>query len=173
MKGNKIIKNNRYCLGNYIFGFKPIIIMLNLPEYKFKIKTVNDKKYIFDLNRKKWVRLTPEEWVRQNFIQYLIHEKKYPAPLIKVEGEIVVNKMKRRGDIIVYKNSRPFLIVECKAPEVEINQSVFEQIAQYNIPLKVIYLIVTNGIKHFCCKMNYFSNSYEFLNEIPDYFAPV
>lgn len=150
-----------------------IFIMLNLPEYNFKIKSVQNKKYIFDLNRKKWVRLTPEEWVRQNFIQYLIHEKKYPASLIKVEAEIKVNQMKKRSDLIVYKNSLPHLIVECKAPEVEINQAVFEQIARYNIPLKVNYLIVTNGLKHYCCKMDYSENSYKFIKEIPDYFTPV
>ena len=144
---------------------------LNLPSYHFKLKEINGKKYIFDQNRKKFVALTPEEWVRQHFIKYLVQEKKYPRSLIGVEFSLKVNKMDRRGDIVVFnKKGQPYLIVECKAPHVEITQSVFDQIARYNIPLKVDYLVVTNGLKHYCCYIDHKIGKYSFLEDIPDYF---
>ena len=143
---------------------------LNLPKYDFKIKEIESKKYIFDLNRKKYVPLTPEEWVRQNFIQYLVQEKKYPQSLIGVEYCLKVNKMDRRGDIVVYnKLGKPYLIVECKAPQVVIKQAVFDQIANYNIPLKVKYLIVTNGMTHYCCEIDFENRKYSFLEEVPEF----
>ncbi len=145
------------------------MVKLNLPVFNIKTKIVENKKYVFDDIRKKWIILTPEEWVRQNFIHYLIHDKNYPGSLISIEAGIKVNKMRRRGDIIIYKDNFPRIIIECKSPDVELTQDVFDQIAQYNIPLKVDYLIVTNGLKHFCCKMDYQKSSYSFLNEIPDY----
>ncbi|MBN2519713.1 MAG: type I restriction enzyme HsdR N-terminal domain-containing protein [Bacteroidales bacterium] len=146
------------------------MIKLNLPEYHFKIKEVEGKKYIFDQNRKKYVALTPEEWVRQNFIQYLVNEKKYPLSLIGIEYPLKVHKLDRRGDIVVFNNQgKPGLIVECKAPDVQITQNVFDQIANYNIPLKVKYLIVTNGMKHYCCEMDYENKSYCFQKSIPEY----
>ncbi|MCK4662185.1 MAG: type I restriction enzyme HsdR N-terminal domain-containing protein [Bacteroidales bacterium] len=143
---------------------------LNLPTYFFKIKSINQKKYIFDTIRKKYILLTPEEWVRQNFIQYLINEKKFPASLISVEMNLNINKQKQRSDIVLFDNNgKAIVIVECKAAIIKINQKVFDQVARYNIPLKVNYLIVTNGLNHYCCIIDYKTNSYKFLKEIPDY----
>jgi hypothetical protein len=143
---------------------------LNLPTYSFNIKFQEQRKYIFDTLRKKYVLLTPEEWVRQNFLKYLIEEKKYPASLISVEMEMKLNKLSKRCDAVVFdRNANPVLIVECKAASVKINQAVFEQIARYNMQLKVNYLIVTNGLTHYCCKIDFEKQSYLFLNEVPEY----
>ena len=143
---------------------------LNLPIYQHRTKVDGNKKLIFDIIRKKYVALTPEEWVRQNFIHYLINEKNYPAPLIAVEMTLKVNTVTRRCDIALYNNTgKPIVIVECKAADVKINQKTFEQIANYNIELKVDYLIVTNGINHYCCKIDYELNTFQFLKDIPDY----
>jgi len=143
---------------------------LNLPTYSFNIKLIEQRKYIFDFIRKKFVLLTPEEWVRQNFLRYLIEEKKYPATLIAVEKEFKLNNLSKRGDAVVYnKSGKPFLIIEFKAPEVKINQKVFDQIARYNMKLNVDYLIVSNGIQHFGCKIDYTIKNYIFLKEIPLY----
>lgn len=143
---------------------------LNLPYFEFRIKDENGKKFIFDRWRKKYVSLTPEEWVRQNFIMYLIHEKKFPASLIAIEKSLNIGKRIKRTDIVVYNNlAEPLLIVECKAPEVKINQDVFDQIIRYNMTLNVKYLVVTNGLQHYCSKLDYLLNSCDFLKEIPDY----
>ncbi|MGE0090216.1 MAG: type I restriction enzyme HsdR N-terminal domain-containing protein [Bacteroidales bacterium] len=143
---------------------------LNLPTYSFNIKLIEQRKYIFDFIRKKYVLLTPEEWVRQNFLKYLVEEKKYPASLISVEMEFKLNNLSKRSDAVVFdRNANPLLILECKATTVKIDQSVFEQIARYNMQLKVNYLIVTNGLKHFCCKIDFENQRYAFLKEIPDY----
>ncbi|MBL0328516.1 MAG: type I restriction enzyme HsdR N-terminal domain-containing protein [Bacteroidetes bacterium] len=141
---------------------------LNLPKYQFKLKEADGKIKIFDAFRKRYVVLTPEEWVRQNFLQYLITEKKYAASLIAVEAGLKYNELQKRADILVYdKQGSPFLLVECKAPEVKISQDVFDQVARYNMSFKVTYLVVTNGMDHFCCKMDYEKNNYRFLEEIP------
>jgi hypothetical protein len=143
---------------------------LNLPAYNHKIQTVGEKKQIFDPIRKKYLILTPEEWVRQNFMQFLIQEKEYPSSLLTLEHPVNVNTLNQRSDIVVYnRKGQPILIVECKAPKVKIDQKVFDQIARYNMILKVPYLIVTNGLKHFCCKVNFETNSYSFLKEIPEF----
>lgn len=143
---------------------------LNLPKYQFKFKEVAEKIQIFDTFRKKYVVLTPEEWVRQNFIQYLVEEKKYPASLIAVEAGLKYNEMQKRADVLIYdKQGSPLLLVECKAPEVKLTQDTFDQVARYNMIFKVTYLVVTNGLDHFCCKMDYSTNSYHFLQEIPDF----
>ena len=144
---------------------------LNLPDYKFNFrKTKEDKIEIFDKIRRKYVALTPEEWVRQNFIQFLILEKNTPKALISVEKEIILNQTKKRPDIVVFTNiGIPKIIVECKAPVIKITQNVFDQIARYNISLQVDYLIVTNGLSHFCCKINYLKRNFEFLENIPDF----
>jgi len=143
---------------------------LNLPEYDFRIRKNNGKLDIFDDFRKKFVALTPEEWVRQNFIMYLVNEKDYPGSLIAVEGGLKLYNRIKRTDIVVYNNKgNPVLIVECKAPDVKITQSVFDQIARYNIALKVDYLIVTNGIYHYCCFINYLDDSITYLKDIPNY----
>ncbi len=143
---------------------------LNLPEYDFKIIKENDQKKIFDSVRKKYVVLTPEEWVRQNFIQYLIQEKKYPASLIAVEISLKYNTLQKRADIVIYnKEGKPALLVECKASSVKITQETFHQAAVYNMNFKVNHLIVTNGLNHYCCQMNYDEKTYLFLSQIPDF----
>jgi len=145
---------------------------LNLPEYKFRIQESEGKLQIFDSFRKKLVALTPEEWVRQNFLMFLVSEKNYPKSLITVEAALRVVKRSKRTDIVVYGNKRQaLLIVECKAPSVNISQDTFDQIVRYNISLQVNYLLVTNGLEHFCCKLNYKDNTYVFLKDIPDYYV--
>ncbi len=147
------------------------MLKLNLPLYKFKIK-INEqgKKLIFDEVRKKYVTLTPEEWVRQNFLKYLIIEKKYPKTLISVEMQLYLNNRSKRSDIVVFnQNAKPKLIVECKSTKVAINNKVFDQIKDYNIKLRVDFLIVTNGLKHFCCKIDYENNKCIFMKNIPSY----
>lgn len=141
---------------------------LNLPSYQFKLKQQGLRTQIFDSIRKKYVVLTPEEWVRQNFLQFLIQDKKYPASLIAVEAGLKYNQLQKRMDVLVYnKQGTPHLMVECKAPEVKINQDVFDQIARYNMVFKVKYLVVTNGMHHFCCLMDYPNNAYQYLEQIP------
>jgi len=170
---------------------------LNLPEFIYKVKYIGEKAYIFDLIRRKFVVLTPEEWVRQHFVHYLIDEYKYPKGLIKIESglrntetqitQIIrkkdytdLNRLKevspawwadRRGkrcDIIIYNGSgQPYMIVECKAPSVKITQKTFDQIARYNYSLKAAYLIVTNGLLHFCCRIDHRERKYEYLDYIP------
>ncbi len=143
---------------------------LNLPQYRIKIKEEGERRYIFDVIRKKYLVLTPEEWVRQNFIHFLINDKNYSASLIAIEKGLKLNELQKRADIVIYDNqAQPILLVECKAPKIAINQEVFEQIARYNMVFKVPYLVVTNGIVHYCAKINFQENSFEFLEEIPDY----
>jgi hypothetical protein len=143
---------------------------LNLPEYSFSVRVRDGKEYLFDPVRKKEVRLTPEEWVRQNFIRYLQEKKGYPLALMQVEKEFSWNGLSLRSDILVFSPSVvPRMIVECKAPAVALNNTVFEQIARYNLSYRVPYLLVTNGLIHYCCRMDYDRNSYHFLREIPDY----
>ena len=144
---------------------------LNLPLYEFKSRNSSSgKKEIFDAFRKKYVILTPEEWVRQNFLRYLVEEKSYPSSLILVEKGLMVNRMQKRFDAVVYNNhGEAAALIEFKAPEVAISQSVFEQISSYNIKLRVKYLIVSNGLNHYCCRMDYEKNNFRFLKEIPTY----
>lgn len=143
---------------------------LNLPEFNFRIRKKNGKEEIFDFLRKKFVSLTPEEWVRQNFIMFLIKEKGYPESLITVEKSLMLNNLLKRTDIVIYSNTGfPKLIVECKATSVKITQKTFDQIARYNMTLKVDYLIVTNGLTHYICQIDYKKQSYYFLKEVPFY----
>ena len=143
---------------------------LNLPTYSFNIKLIEQRKYIFDFIRKKFAILTPEEWVRQNFLRFLVEDKKYPASLIAVEMEFKLNNLSKRSDAVVHdKNGKPFLILEFKAPDIKINQKVFDQIARYNMKLNVDFLIVSNGMEHFCCKIDYEKQDYIFLNEVPEF----
>lgn len=145
---------------------------LNFPSYPFKIKEDDKRTQIFDTVRKKYVALTPEEWVRQHIITFLITEKKFPASLIAVEVSLNRGTKKQRADIVIYTNDgKPRMIIECKAPEVKITQDVFYQIARYNAPLKMNYLVVTNGLMHFCCKMDYKNDEHVFIKEIPLYKA--
>jgi hypothetical protein len=144
--------------------------ILNLPTYQFKLKQDGERTQIFDAIRKKYLVLTPEEWVRQNFLQYLVQDKKVPASLIAVEAGLKYNQRQKRMDVLVYdKQGSPHLMVECKAPEVKITQDVFDQIARYNMVFKVKYLVVTNGMNHFCCVMDYDAKSYTYLENIPDF----
>ena len=141
---------------------------LNLPKYDFKVKSEEGKKQIFDSVRKQFVALTPEEWVRQHFIHFLHQEKGFPLTLMGVEYPLQYNGMNKRADIICFqKEGKPMLLVECKSANVSISQKVFDQIARYNFDLRVPYLVVTNGLEHFCCEINYEENSYRFLEEIP------
>jgi|TARA_B110000908_G_C10250129_1_gene451479 hypothetical protein len=143
---------------------------LNLPNYKFRIKSNENKALIFDNLRKKYMVLTPEEWVRQHFVQFLIQEKKYPVSLIALEKQLTINNRKKRTDILVFnKEGYPEIIVECKAPKIKITQATFDQIARYNLKLKANFLIVTNGLEHFYCKMDFEKETYIFLKDIPDY----
>lgn len=128
------------------------------------------KKQIFDDIRKKFVALTPEEWVRQNFLKFLVIQKKYPPSLISVEGKLKLFKRIKRTDMVVYdKQGKPLLMVECKAPGVVIDQNVFDQIVRYNMALQVKFLILTNGLNHYSCAIDYIHQSYHFLKDIPDY----
>lgn len=143
---------------------------LNLPEYSFRTKTEEGKTLIFDSVRKKFVVLTPEEWVRQNFIQYLIREKKYPESLMAVEKQIKVNGKQRRFDLLIYlRNGQPLLIAEFKAPGVKINQDAFDQVVRYNMALRVERVVVSNGLEHFACEINYPKNTYSYLHGVPEY----
>ena len=142
---------------------------LNYPSYTFKLKTNENKTLIFDIVRKKYVTLTPEEWVRQNTIHYLFKEKNYPISLMAVEKQLKIRTLRKRIDIVSYTNDGiPFLIVECKAPSVQISQDTFDQIARYNLKLEAQILMVTNGISHYYCVMNHKKQAYEFLSELPD-----
>jgi len=143
---------------------------LNLPTYNLKLKEQAGQVLIFDSIRKKYLLLTPEEWVRQNFIHFLVEDKKYPASLVAIEVGLKYNTLQKRADVVIYnKAGKPHLIVECKAPEVKISQDVFHQIAVYNMSFRVNYLVVTNGMDHFCCVMDYELNTYRFLQMIPDF----
>ncbi len=143
---------------------------LNLPQYSFKIKGKEGNELILDPLRKKYVRLTPEEWVRQNFISYLINAGNYPPGLIGVEVLFKLNSLKRRVDILVHnRQGKPVMIVECKAPEVKIDDKVFEQIVTYNMGFRLPYIVVTNGMLHYACRVYPDEKRYEFMNFIPLY----
>lgn len=143
---------------------------LNFPEYSFRFKNSENKTAAFDEIRKKFILLTPEEWVRLHTVQYLIQQKGYPKTLINVEKQLKLGKMIKRYDIVVYKpNGEIYIIVECKAPEIKITQDTFDQIARYNMQLKADFLMVTNGLYHYYCNMDYNKEQYNFLAEIPIY----
>lgn len=143
---------------------------LNLPTYKFRFKSKENKLFIFDILRKKHVVLTPEEWVRQHFIHFLVTDKNYPPSLIGVEKKLTINNLTKRTDLLVFStNGNPHIIVECKAPSVKITQETFDQIARYNLKLQANYLIVTNGMNHYYCYMDFKNEKYVFLEEIPSF----
>lgn len=144
---------------------------LNLPTYNFKLKNSENKTLIFDKLRKKYLVLTPEEWVRQHFVHFLIDQKKYPVSLIALEKQLIINNRKKRTDILVFNAfGNHHILVECKAPSIKITQETFDQIARYNLKLKATYLIVTNGLEHFYCKMDFDNETYIFLKDIPNYY---
>ncbi|MFV0521099.1 MAG: type I restriction enzyme HsdR N-terminal domain-containing protein [Mangrovibacterium sp.] len=144
--------------------------LLNLPSFDFKTKVELEKTFIFDEVRKKYIVLTPEEWVRQNFIRYLIKHLQYPASLMNIEGGLKLNGNTYRADLVVYnKKAEPLLLVEFKAPHIKITQDTFNQIARYNMIYRVPFLIVSNGLQHYCCKVGFTENNYDFLQEIPPF----
>lgn len=142
--------------------------VLNFPEkYQFRLKQTDETTYIFCEIRKKWLQLTPEEWVRQHVIRFLTESKNYSKSAINSEIIVETNGMQKRADLIVYKKTTPFIIVECKAPDVNITESVFDQIARYNLKIKADYLMITNGINHYYCQMDFENQRYDFLKELP------
>src|ERR1700744_787680 len=143
-----------------------LLVPLQLPPYPFKITDDNGQLILFDVIRKKNIVLTPEEWVRQHFVQYLILQKKYPRTLIKLEGGHKLHGQAKRSDIIVYnKIGEKVLLVECKAPSVPIDQNVFDQVARYNMVHKVKLIAVTNGLQHYYSSVNFSESNYSFLDE--------
>ena len=146
------------------------MLQLNFPRYAFKIKSIKNNYFIYDIVRKKEVVLTPEEWVRQHIVHYLIKEKKYPISLIALEKKLTLNGLMKRTDILVFNpNGTPEILVECKATNVKINQDTFDQIARYNMKLDAKYLMVSNGLENFYCMMDHKNQSYQFLKDIPSY----
>ena len=143
---------------------------LHFPTYSFRFKNSENKIAIFDEIRKKFILLTPEEWVRQHVVQFLLQEKKYPKSHINVEKLIKINDLNKRYDIVVYQpNGELFLLIECKAPEVKISQQTFDQIARYNLVLNAKYLMVSNGLNHYFCQMDFENEKYIFLEELPSF----
>ena len=143
------------------------MINIQFPSHSFKIKSENGKEIIFDECRKQWVLLTPEEWVRQNFLQYLVQERLYPASLIAVEREIVLGDLKKRFDIVVFKNAKPWMIVECKEMHRKLNEAAIKQILNYNITLQAEYLVITNGTSTFALHVQ--QGKFEWLQKLPDF----
>jgi hypothetical protein len=143
---------------------------LNLPQYEIKIGEKDGKRTIFDFLRRKYVALTPEEWVRQHFTHYLVEHKGYPKGLLGNEIELRIGEKRLRCDSILYnKVAQPLMIIEYKAPTIQIQQKTFDQISAYNLLLHVDYLIVSNGLQHYCCRMDYDHQRYLFLRDIPEY----
>ena len=143
---------------------------LNFPLYEFRFKSSENKRYIFDIIRKKFVVLTPEEWVRQHTIHLLLKEKHYPQSLMSVEKRIYINHLTKRYDIVIYRSDGSiFLVVECKAPQVAITQEVFDQIARYNMQLQAENLMITNGLQHIFYQVDLLKQAYVFLRELPEF----
>lgn len=144
--------------------------VLNLPPYSFKQIQKDDKPLIYDIFRKCFVALTPEEWVRQHFLMWLVNDFGYPAGLIAVETALKYNQLKKRADAVVYnKDTVPVMLIECKAPGVEITQATFEQAARYNFIFNTSYLALTNGLMHYCCRIDHQKQSLVYLEKIPSY----
>ncbi len=143
---------------------------LNFPQFEYRFKSTENKVSIFDVIRKKFIVLQPEEWVRQHCVHYLINEKNYPKSLINVEKELNINGLKKRYDIVIFNSDGSILlIVECKSYDITINQDTFDQIARYNLALNAEFLMVTNGINHYYCQMDTEAERYQFLRDIPNY----
>lgn len=143
---------------------------LNLPPFEIKLRGTKAQPQIFDILRKKYIALTPEEWVRQHFVHFLLEHKGYPAALMANEIQLKVGEKTLRADSVLYsRNLKPRMIIEYKAPHIPITQKVFDQISIYNMLLHVDYLVVSNGLQHYICKMDYNDKKYLFLEDIPDY----
>jgi hypothetical protein len=146
---------------------------LNFQLYNFRFKNSENKVSIFDEIRKKFIILTPEEWVRQHVVQFLLEDKKYPKSLINVEKVLKVNGLRKRYDVVVFNpDGSIYILIECKAPEIKIAQTTFDQIARYNMTMDAQYLMVTNGLNHYFCQMDYENEKYEFLRALPDFNSP-
>ena len=145
---------------------------LNFPPYPFKLKQEAGKTYIFDELRKRFLLLTPEEWVRQHLVKFLIEEKNYPRTLIKLEGGLKVNALQKRSDILLFNlHGEKVMLVECKAPSVKITQETFDQVARYNSVHRVQWLVISNGLQHYCCQVDFTDGTYRFTEAIPSYTA--
>lgn len=143
---------------------------LNLPPFEIKLRSTKAQPQIFDILRKKYIALTPEEWVRQHFVHFLVEHKGYPAALMANEIQLKVGEKTLRADSVLYsRDLKPRMIIEYKAPHIPITQKVFDQISIYNMLLHVDYLVVSNGLQHYICKMDYNDKKYLFLEDIPDY----
>lgn len=146
---------------------------LHFPEYKFTLRrdtSGGQSLKIFDTIRGKYVSLTPEEWVRQHIVQFLVHDRNVPKTLVGIEKRVVVNGLERRCDVIVYsKQHKPLMLIECKAPSVKVSQEVFDQAARYNMTLDVHYFVLSNGYETYCCQLDHAAQSYLFLEEVPFY----
>lgn len=147
-----------------------MLVKLNFPVYSFRLKNSENKTSIYDEIRKKFVHLTPEEWVRQHVVQFLLTEKKYPKSLMNVEKQINLHGTSKRYDLVIFKpDGQINVVVECKAPSIKITQETFDQIARYNLNLNADYLMITNGLQHYFCEMDYENEKYIFLRDLPDY----
>jgi hypothetical protein len=146
---------------------------LSFPEYSFKLQTLpagGQSLKIFDIIRRKFVNLTPEEWVRQHLLHYLVNERKFPSSLLSVEKKLMVNRLLKRTDVVAYTSSlKPVMLAECKAPSVKLDQQVFDQAARYNFSLGLDYYLITNGLEIICCRVDRVNQSYQFLETVPDY----
>ncbi|HRP00691.1 MAG TPA: type I restriction enzyme HsdR N-terminal domain-containing protein [Flavobacteriales bacterium] len=149
---------------------EPGVPTLELPDHGVKTKHGADGPQVFDPVRRRWVALTPEEWVRQHFLNYLVHDLHVPLSLLAVERALTMNGLSKRADIVVHDaHGRPVALVECKAPSVAITQATFEQAARYNTVFKVAHLFVTNGLRHYCCRIEHSTGRVDFLSEMPDH----
>ncbi len=143
---------------------------LNLPEIKATLKKEEGKVLIFDVIRKKYIVLTPEEWVRQHFIHYLIHEMKYPRSLFRIESSLTYNKLQKRSDILIFdRKGKPWMLIECKSADIRLSQKAFNQVAVYNMTVNAKYLAVTNGMAHFCCEAAKEGVTPVFLDVFPEF----
>jgi len=143
---------------------------LNLPDHGVKLRHDADGDRVFDPLRRKWLVLTPEEWVRQHTLNHLVHDLSCPASLISLEHTISLNGLAKRADIVVHDGAaKPLLLVECKAPHIKMDQRVFEQAARYNVVFRVRFLMVTNGLVHYCCAVDHHTGAVDFLPKIPSY----
>ena len=146
------------------------MVKLNLPEYEYNVKKDEGKVWIFDIIRKRFIVLTPEEWVRQHFVNFVVSVLNYPKALMKIETGLVYNKLNKRSDIIVHdRHGSPWMVIECKAPDQKLSQQTLEQVAMYNASMKARYVAVTNGLTHFCSEINWEERKTILLNEFPLY----
>ncbi len=163
-------KSNKICFSARLIVSLQDMFELNLPPYDVRLRGTQEKPEILDFLRRRYITLTPEEWVRQHFTHWLVEHKGYPKGMLGNEIELRLKQKKLRCDSILYnKEAKPQMIIEYKAPTIQIKQQVFDQISVYNLLLHVDYLVVSNGLQHYCCKMDYANQRYSFLQDIPDY----